>query len=89
LAGGIFNGGGDSGEIILSEFVFSGGWNASDQLCFYILNFNNNVKNLRPLQALVPRGLINKYFHLFHDFYGPGKGGDKTFHFWHCVWRRG
>jgi hypothetical protein len=32
LAWGFFNGGGDSGDNILSEFVFWGDWNASDQL---------------------------------------------------------
>jgi hypothetical protein len=34
LVGGFFNGSGDSGDNILSEFVFGGDWNASDQLRF-------------------------------------------------------
>jgi hypothetical protein len=48
---------------------------------FSVLNLLINFIYLCLLHALVPIGLINKYFHLFHNFYSSGKGGEKMFHF--------
>jgi hypothetical protein len=76
LAAVIFNGGGDSGDNVLSGFVFLKVGMPPISCIFYILGFYKNLKNLFLLQALVPIGLISKCFHLIHDIYRPSKGGD-------------
>jgi hypothetical protein len=76
LVAAIFIGGDDNGDNVLSEFFFLWVGMPLISCIFCILYFYNNLKNLFLLQALVPVGLISKYYHLFHDFYSPSKGGD-------------
>jgi hypothetical protein len=85
----LFNGDSGSGDNVLSVLVFLVGWNVSAQLCFPLLNFFYNLKNLHPLQAFVAIGLISKNFCFVLDFYSPGKGGNKIFQFWDGMWRMG
>jgi hypothetical protein len=72
----IFDGGGDSGDNDLDEFVYLKFGMPLNQLYFYVLYFYNSFKHLFPLQALIPIDMISKYFLLFHAFYNPINGGD-------------
>jgi hypothetical protein len=89
LAAVLFNGGGNSGDCVLSELCFILGRNATDYLCFFIFNLFDNMKDLFPLQACIALGLVNKNFYLIHAFSIHCKASNKVSHFLDCIWRRG
>jgi hypothetical protein len=89
LAAVPLDGGGESGEDLLSGFVFFGVESPLNYSAFFLFNFCDNLIFLFPLQSFIAISLFNKNFCLLHDSSSHGKYSNKISHFWNCVWRKG